>query len=171
MVDLGDESSVMYTFESLMESFFVVGLILLLVFRNWMFASITLLVNITPVFITLSMMAAMHIYLSVASSVIFNVVFVLALDDTIHFMTRYKNERKAGLSPGESILLILRQTAKAMLLTTLLVVAGYMSLLFSNLSTVSTLGSMVCVTSIGSLAADLFLGPWLLLKLDKKIKF
>jgi hypothetical protein len=171
MVDLGDETSVMYTFESLMESFFVVGLILLLVFRNWMFASITLLVNITPVFITLSMMAAMHIYLSVASSVIFNVVFVLALDDTIHFMTRYKNERKAGLSPGESILLILRQTAKAMLLTTLLVVAGYMSLLFSNLSTVSTLGSMVCVTSVGSLAADLFLGPWLLLKLDKKIKF
>lgn len=167
MQDIGHVAAIDNTFSSLWLSFAVIGLVLLLVFRSWLIVGITLVVNITPIFITLTMMAAMGIMLKLATTIIFNVVFVLALDDTVHFMSRYQKERSGGLSPDDAIRLILRESAKAMVLTTLLVVAGYTSLLFSNLQTVFALGALVCVTSLGALLTDLFLSPWLLRHLDK----
>lgn len=167
MADLVHEYSIRNILQSFPISFLTVGLLMLLIFRHWRTVGIILLVNTAPVFLTLAAMAAFGIQLRYGTSIIFNIVFVLAVDDTIHFMSRYRQERLAGKLPQEIIPLVLSQTGKPMVMTTVLVVGGSAILMLSEFRDAFALGILMAFTSVGALLADLFLSPWLLLRFDR----
>jgi predicted RND superfamily exporter protein len=108
-------------------------------------------------------MAMSGIVLRCATSVIFSIGFVIAIDDTIHFVGRFRLERSGGLTPVESAGITLRETGRAILLTSFVLFFGFIQLITSSFRDAQAIGILVSVMLVFALLADLFLGPLLLL--------
>jgi uncharacterized protein len=83
-------------FSSLAMAIALIALIMGLLFRNWKMAIIGMIPNVIPLLVTAGMMGFCGITLRSSTSIVFLVAFGIAVDDTIHFMTRFRHELKAG---------------------------------------------------------------------------
>lgn len=145
----------------------VISLLILLLYRRLRLMLIVLLVNLLPLLLTGAVMALLGIELRYGTSVIFPIGFVIAVDDTIHFVGRYQFERLAGHSMPEALALTLRQTGRAMLLTSLILLLGFIQLIFSSFPDIRITGILVSAMLVFALSADLLLASALVWKWDK----
>jgi predicted RND superfamily exporter protein len=128
---------------------------------------ITLIVNIIPLILIAGLMGFSGIELRGTTSIIFAVGFVISVDDTIHFLSKFRIERKKGLSVDDSIRVTLQESGKAIFTTSMILFAGFIVLLFSAFGDVYSVGFMISAMIIIALLADLFLLPILLRKMLK----
>jgi len=138
------------------------------VLRSWRLGLIALVPNVLPLILTLGMMALLGIDLKPTTVICFTITLVIADDDTIQFLTRYRRRylelRAQGLeSPHEQASSeTLDGTGVPMLLTTITVSMGFFSLLFSQFLALKNLGILIGVSLFVAVFADLFLSPVLL---------
>lgn len=96
----------------------------------------------------------------------FSIVFGIATDDTIHFLSAFRLCRGRGLSVEDSLQTTLAETGKAMCLSSIILFFSFMVMLFSIRPPSVTVGLLVSVTLAGALFCDLLLVPvlvrWLL---------
>lgn len=146
-------------------SLVIIALLTFLLHRNIKMVLVFLLPNIVPLLLIAGIMGFFGIELKAATSLVFSIAFGIATDDTIHFISRLKIE----LSYGKSMLYALKrtylETGKPILLTTLILVGGFMSLMTSNFESTFYFGFLICITVIIALVADLFLLPVLLVSI------
>jgi predicted RND superfamily exporter protein len=90
------------------------------------------------------------------------VAFVIALDDTIHFLSRIKLELNEGYSLEEASRYSLLYTGKAIVLTSLLLIVGFGILLISDFRSSFEFGLLSVLTILSALLADLYLLPVLI---------
>ena len=90
------------------------------------------------------------------------------MDDTIHFLTRYNLERKAGKEVNEALRATVRGVGTALVMTTIVMVAGFATVMTSQLPTHSNFAAMGCATLIAALFGDLLILPALLSWADRK---
>ena len=113
-------------------------------------------------------MGLMNIDLKVSTSIIFTISFGIAVDDTIHFLSKMKIE----LGKGKSILYALKRTylstGKAIVITSIILCGGFLTLIFSSFLGTFYIGLLVSLTLVFAVLADLFLLPILLLIFYKK---
>jgi predicted RND superfamily exporter protein len=162
MVDKNNEYLRNNLLQGLLLAFCLVGIIFSLLFRDWRMLFISILPNLIPLLVAGAMLGFLNIELKAVTSIIFTVSFGIAVDDTIHFLTRYKIERAKGNTVGDAMLLTFQISGKAILLTTLILIAGFISLTFSDFTGTYYVGIIVCITLISALISDLFLIPQLL---------
>jgi len=148
--------------QSLFFAFFAVGFIFALLFRDLRMLLVSIIPNLLPMLVAGAALGYLSIELKAITSVIFTVSFGIAVDDTIHFLTRYKLERSRGKTVDESIKETFYVSGKAIILTTVILVFGFISLVFSDFTGTYYVGLLVCITLISGLLADLFLIPQLL---------
>lgn len=118
--------------------------------------------NIIPMLIAGAALSVTGIELKAVTSVIFTVSFGIAVDDTIHFLTRYKLQRNRGDSVEEALKETFIVSAKAITITTILLVVGFISLVFSSFTGTYYVGILICVTLVSAWLADVFLIPQLI---------
>ena len=144
-------------------AFMVVALIAGGLFRSWRMVFITLIPNIIPLVLVAGIMGALGITLKLTTSVIFTVAFGIAVDDTIHFISKLKME----LAKGKSVLYAIKRTyfstGKAIVITTLILISGFMTLLLSSFGGTFYIGLFVGLTLLLALIIDLTLLPVLIL--------
>ena len=152
-------------------SVFIITLIMGFVYKSWKMVLISLVPNVLPLIILGGLMGLFKIDLKISTAIIFTISFGIAVDDTIHFLSKLKLE----LSKGKSMLYALKSTylttGKAMILTTLILVSGFLMLLFSSFMGTFIMGFMISITLFVALIADLTLLPvllWLFYKPTKK---
>lgn len=162
MVDKNNEYLRNNLLQGLLLAFGLVGLIFSLLFKDWRMLFISILPNLVPLLVAGAMLGLLNIELKAVTSIIFTVSFGIAVDDTIHFLTRYKIERAKGSTVGDAMLLTFQISGKAILLTTIILIAGFISLTFSDFTGTYYVGIIVCVTLVSALISDLFLIPQLL---------
>lgn len=138
------------------------------IYRNWMLIVLTLLLNFIPIFITAGIMGFTNIELRGATSIIFTIGFVIAVDDTIHLLSKFQWERKRGHTFEQSILLALRECGSAILATSMVLIGGFAVLMLSDFKEIYTLGLFVGITVFITLLVDLILAPLLVLTWFKK---
>jgi len=148
--------------QSLLFAFIAVGIIFALLFRDWRMLIVSIAPNLIPMLIAAAALGYSGIELKAITSVIFTVSFGIAVDDTIHFLTRYKLERSRGSSVDDAIRETFIVSGKAIILTTIVLVFGFISLVFSDFTGTYYVGILVCITLVSALLADLFLIPQLL---------
>jgi predicted RND superfamily exporter protein len=106
--------------------------------------------------------------MKVSTAIIFTISFGIAVDDTLHFMSRFRLE----LSKGRTYLYALKRTflstGKAIVLTSVILCAGFLLLLFSDFLGTFYVGLLISLTLLFALLADLFLLPVLLMIFHKK---
>jgi predicted RND superfamily exporter protein len=163
--DLIDKSNGHLT-ENILLGISINVLVLLLVigimFRSPAMMLLALLPNILPLVLNAGVMGWANIDMKVTISIIFSIAFGIAVDDTLHFLSRLRIE----LSKGKQLAFALRSTflstGKAMIITTLIICAGFASLVFSDFKSTYYVGLMISLTLLIALLADLILLPILI---------
>lgn len=167
LIDRGHESVTKQMLQGLFVAFLVVGLIGGMLFKSLRLSLILLIPNIIPLVWMLGLMFLLGIEFKLTTSILFTVAFGIAVDDTIHFMTKLKYE----LDDGKSFLYAIKRTfyeaGRAIILTSVILVAGFVLLSFSRFGVTHFTGLLISFTLIFALLADLFLLPALLFPLKR----
>lgn len=142
----------------------VISLIMALLYSDWRIVLISLIPNLIPLFLLASLMGLLGIELKITTAIVFTIAFGIAVDDTIHFLSRFKLELRAGHSTEQAVRNAFVHTGKAMILTTLILCSGFLMLLLSSFMGTFALGLMICITLFVALLLDLTLLPALLLR-------
>lgn len=143
-------------------AFVIVGAIMVLLFRSWRMLLVSMAPNMIPLILTGGVMGLFGITLTASTTLVFVIAFGVAVDDTIHFLTRYRLERQRGHDRDAAIRLTLLGTGKAMIITSLILMAGFVMLMFSNFGGTFSTGLFTGLTVIFALLSDLLLLPVLL---------
>ena len=88
----------------------------------------------------------------------------IAIDDTVHFLARYRAERGAGANPEEAARRCGSQIGRPIAVTSIVLVAGFLVVAFSDFATLQEFGILAAVTMGICLLNDLVLLPALLLR-------
>lgn len=138
----------------------VISLILGIYFRSLKILLISLIPNIIPLLATAGYMGLAGISLKLTTSIIFAIAFGIAVDDTIHFISVYR--RQKARNRIYRMINTFQTAGKAMSITTLVIVSGFVLFLFSSFGATYYLGLFLSLSLTIALIIDLTLLPLLL---------
>jgi len=144
---------------SLCFALIVVSLLMALLFKDVVLVIITLLPNVIPLFITAGIIGLMGIELKASTSIIFAIAFGIAVDDTIHFLSKFKLERDKGKRIRESLYHTYVDTGQAITKTTIILLMGFSLLVFSDFNGVYYVGLLVSITLLLAWLTCMYLTP------------
>jgi predicted RND superfamily exporter protein len=145
--------------------FMAVGItfaILSIVFRSLRIGLVSLLPNLFPLSLTAAVMVLVGLPLHFTTATVFSVCFGIAVDDTLHFLTRYRQEISEGAGGREAIALSVRRIGRVLISTTVVVLTGMLVLFASDIASIRQFGLVFAVGMISALLADLVLLPAIL---------
>lgn len=160
-----DQSNQLITYHLLYGLLFAVAVVSLLMgwlYRSFRVTLLALLPNLLPLLLILGLIGWVGLGLKMSTVVVFTIAFGIAVDDTIHFMSRLKTERQH--SPATALRTTFLSTGKAIVITSVLLILGFGVLLFSAFQTTFLTGLLVSLALLFALFADLVLLPVLLKK-------
>jgi uncharacterized protein len=143
----------------------IVALIMAFLFRNYRILFIAIVPNVVPLLVAGAILGFMGIELEAGISIVFAVIFGIAVDDSIHFLSKYKLALNGGKNMEEAIDVTFKETGKAICLTSIILFFGFMIMLFSIHPPSVIIGVLISITLLSALLADLYLIPVLLRKL------
>lgn len=168
LVDRAHQERINNMLYGLLIAVIIVAITLGLIYKNLVLTILTLLLNFIPILITAGIMGFMNFELRGATSIIFTVGFVIAVDDTIHLLSKFQLERKKGKNIEQAISLALKESGKAILATSIILIGGFCVLMYSDFMEIFTLGILVSIMVIITLSVDFILAPILILTWFKK---
>ena len=123
--------------------------------------------NVMPVFNFFGMLGAGIATLSVPTSLIGCVALGIAVDDTCHFLQVFREERARGKSAEDAALHCIVEVGRPMVVTSIMLVAGFLVMLFSSFATLREFGFLTAITMGLCLATDVGMLPALLVVLKR----
>ena len=119
--------------------------------------------NVIPITITFGFMGLLGISLNFATAPIAAIALGIAIDDTIHFLTRFKAEFAKDYSYEGAVARTMESVGKPILITSIILTAGFFIFLLSNFQYTRNMGMLISFTVISAILGDLVLLPVLLL--------
>ncbi|KAA9325215.1 efflux RND transporter permease subunit [Adhaeribacter soli] len=141
----------------------IVVLIALGLFRSFRMALITIIPNLVPILMIGAVMGIFGVNMKVSTSIIFTIAFGIAIDDTIHFISKFKLVTLKEPSLFKAIRYTFKHAGKAIIINSSILVCGFFTLLFSSFDGTFYTGLLIGLTLIFGIAAEIFLLPVLLL--------
>jgi Predicted exporters of the RND superfamily len=144
-------------------------------FMAWMFSSkrmvmVALIPNLLPLIVTAALMGYFGIPIKASTILVFSIAFGISVDDTIHYLAKYRQELKAtNWSIRSSVVLALRETGQSMMYTSIILFFGFGIFALSEFGGTVSLGVLVSLTLLSAMLSNLVLLPSLLLTLEKAI--
>lgn len=140
----------------------IISILMALLFKNWRMLFISLVPNLFPLILAGALLGYLGIELEAGISIVFAVIFGIAVDDTIHFLSKYKLARVKGLDREAAIMITFRETGKAIILTSIILFFGFLVMLFSVHPPSVTIGLLISLTLLSAVVSDLLLIPLLI---------
>ncbi len=144
-------------------------------FMAWMFKSkrmvlIALVPNVIPQIITAAIMGYVGIPIKASTILVFSVAFGISVDNTIHYLAKYRQELQAtNWSIRSSVVLALKETGQSMIYTSIILLFGFGIFCLSSFGGTFALGLLTSITLFGAMLANLILLPSLLLTMEHSI--
>lgn len=166
----GTDYLVKNLFTSLLMAISIIALIMGLMFRSFKMVLISLVPNIIPLLFTAGIMGYLEIPLKASTSIIFSVAFGISVDDTIHYLAKYRQELKHFQGDvKKSVLQALHETGLSMSYTSIILFFGFSIFIASDFGGTVALGVLVSITLFMAMFTNLILLPSMLLTFNKKI--
>ena len=143
----------------------VITLVMIIVLRSFKLGLISMIPNVLPVFATMGFMGLFGLYLDVITISFAAVIIGVAVDDTIHFFTRFKSEFGKTGNYENALKNTLGSVGRPLTFTTMILVIGNGVFLFSCLLGFFKLGLLFGVAFTWALMADFFFAPALIMTL------
>jgi len=153
---------------SLSIAILLVSLVMLLIFKRFKILWVFVLPNILPVILVIGLMGWIGITIDIGVAIAGAIIIGVAVDDTIHFLVKYFDARKRGLSMEETFDEVLRYAGKAILFTTIILSIAFSLFAFSTFTPNQNFGVVTAFALIIAFVVDLVLLPALLSIADKK---
>ncbi|MCB0221470.1 MAG: MMPL family transporter, partial [Chrysiogenetes bacterium] len=159
-----------YVNRTLRESFLMAVVIIMIIIGialgspRW--ALLSVIPNIFPVIWVLGLMGFTGIPLDVGTVLVAGITIGIAVDDSIHFLSRYSQARKRGLGAQDAIAHVLRHSGRAIVFTSVILAGGFWMLVFAQFKPTAYLGLISGVTIVFALLADLLVLPAILYLVD-----
>ena len=148
----------------------IIFVVLTLVYRSLRMGLISLLPNLFPLAVTGSFLVFLGQPLEMVTVCAFTVCLGIAVDDTIHFLTRFEEERARQPSRDEAIRRAFTGVGTALVMTTIVLVAGFSTVLWSDARIYRIFALMGMLTISAALFGDLVFLPALLARFAPKTK-
>jgi predicted RND superfamily exporter protein len=159
LIDLNNRYLVENMVWDLLLSMLVIGLIMGIVYQSPKMIILTIIPNLIPLVIVGGIMGAIGIPLKVSTSIVFNIAFGIAVDDTIHFLARVRTLLRDGLTPIYAVKRTFLTTGKAMVVTTLILSGGFLTLILSDFLGTYYIGLLISLTLFIALIAEMLVSP------------
>jgi predicted RND superfamily exporter protein len=152
-----------------------IAILLIAILMAWMFRSfrmilISFIPNLLPLLITAGMMGFFSIPIKPSTILVFSIAFGISVDDTIHFLAKYRQELKVrNWSIKRAVYPALRETTVSMFYTSIVLFFGFSVFMISGFGGTVALGGLVSATLLFAMLANIILLPSLLLSLEKSV--
>lgn len=155
---------------SLIFAIFLISLFMAYLFRSFKMIIISLIPNLLPLLITAGLMGYLGVPIKPSTILVFSIAFGISVDDTIHFLAKYRQELQANnWKIRKSVFNALRETGLSMFYTSIVLFFGFSVFMISSFGGTVALGGLVSATLLFAMLSNLILLPALLLSLEKTI--
>ncbi len=119
----------------------------------------SVLPNILPIFSLFAIMVLLHIPLDAATVMIASVAIGIAADDTIHFLSRYREERLLTDTAADAIANSFEKIGRAITFTSVVAAAGFAILCLARFRPIQYFGLLAGITMVTAWIGDIFVLP------------
>ncbi len=155
---------------SLALAIFLIALFMAYLFRSFKMIVISLIPNLLPLLITAGMMGFLGIPLKPSTILVFSIAFGISVDDTIHFLAKYRQELiDTNWKIQKSVYAALRETGVSMFYTSIVLFFGFSVFMSSEFGGTVALGGLISMTLLFAMLANLILLPSLLISLKDTV--
>ena len=142
----------------------VIALVMALLFKSARMVGIALIPNLLPLLFTAGVMGWTGIPIKPSTILVFSVAFGISVDDTIHFLAKYRQELLSnGWQIREAVLAAVRETGVSMMYTSIVLFFGFLMFALSEFDGTRSLGMLVSVTLLVAMFTNLMLLPSMLM--------
>lgn len=155
---------------SLLFAILLISLLMAYLFRSFKMIIISLLPNILPLIMTAGLMGFLGVPIKPSTILVFSIAFGISVDDTIHFLAKYRQELKANnWRIKRSVYATVKEAGISMFYTSVVLFFGFSVFTLSSFGGTVALGSLVATTLLFAMLSNLILLPALLLSLEKSV--
>ncbi len=166
----GTKYMVINLFTSLLFAIIAISILMSILFRSWRMVLVSLIPNFIPLLFTAGIMGWFGIALKPSTLLVFSIAFGISVDDTIHYLAKYRQELKTKHWDLKACaILAIREAGLGMFYTSIVLFSGFIMFSFSQFGGTQALGLLVSLTLLIAMITNLVLLPTLLLSLDRRI--
>ena len=148
----------------------LISIFMAYLFRSFRMIMISLVPNLLPLVITAGLMGFLGVPIKPSTILVFSIAFGISVDDTIHFLAKYRQELIANKwQIKKSVYNALRETGVSMFYTSIVLFFGFSVFIISSFGGTQALGGLVSATLMFAMLSNLILLPSLLLSLERSI--
>lgn len=163
------ERNIRSMFYAIPLSLLVISLLMIPALRSWKLGALSVIPNLLPLGVAFGGWALLSAEINFTMAVTLGMVMGIIVDDTIHFLTKYRRAREElGLNPEDAIRYAFRTVGTALLVTSIILCAGFMIVSTSAFLPNGGMAQLTTMAIIAALLVDFFLLPPLLLLFDRE---
>lgn len=153
---------------SLLLAIVIISFTIAWLFRKAKMVIFVVFVNSIPLILTAATMGFLGINLKPSTVIVFSIAFGIAVDNSIHFLSKYRQElRRTNYNTKESVIYAIRETGISMIYTSIVLFFGFGIFTASKFGGTQSLGMLVAITLFFAVLANLFILPSILLTFDR----
>lgn len=166
----GTKYLVINLFTSLLFAIIAIAILMAILFRSWRMVLVSLIPNFIPLLFTAGVMGWFGIPLKPSTLLVFSIAFGISVDDTIHYLAKYRQELKTQQWDLKAcVMMAIRESGLGMFYTSIVLFAGFSMFVFSQFGGTQALGLLVSLTLLVAMITNLVLLPSLLLSLESRL--
>jgi predicted RND superfamily exporter protein len=147
----------------------LISLILVFALRSVKIGLLSLLPNLVPAALAFGLWGMMVGQIGLALSIVTGMTLGIVVDDTVHFLSKYlRARREKGLNSQDAVRYAFNTVGLALVVTSLVLIAGFFVLTFSAFQLNSDMAMMTALTIFFAIIADFLLLPPLLMAIDSE---
>lgn len=146
----------------------LISLLLVVALRSLKLGIISLLPNMIPAGIGFGFWALYSGNINLGLSIVVSMSLGIVVDDTVHFLAKYKRARMMGKNAEDAVRYAFASVGRALWITTLVLVSGFMVLTLSSFALNSSMGLLTALIILTALIVDFLFLPAFLILTDKK---
>lgn len=166
----GTQYLVINLFTSLIFAIIAISILMAILFRSWRMVLVSLIPNFIPLIVTGGVMGWFGIPLKPSTLLVFSIAFGISVDDTIHYLAKYRQELKnQEWDLKQCVVMAIRESGLGMFYTSIVLFCGFFVFVFSQFGGTQALGMLVSLTLLVAMLTNLIILPSLLLTLERSI--
>lgn len=145
-----------------------IGVCFIVLFRSFKYGMLALVPSVVPVLLTGGLVSMAGVAMDLGTMIVGAMTIGIAVDDSIHLMSRYLLMRRRGFDVHEAIQFALHSSGRAVILTSIILVSGFSVMLLGSFVSYIYVGLFSAMIMTLALVGDIIFMPALLYLLDGK---
>lgn len=143
-----------------------VSIMMMLIFRNFRMIPLFVVPNVLPIVLVVGAMGWLGMTIDMGVAISGAIIIGVAVDDTIHFLVKYREARRRGDDIEAALAYVMRYAGSAIIFTTLILSAAFLIFVFSQFLPNVHFGIVTAIALIIAVLVDLLMLPAVLSKFD-----